>query len=189
MTTPWSGAALAEAIEAFAPGSTDKSHGGDVWLKPEAAFMVCEGLKSRPEFKFDLLSSVTAVDYIDHFEVVYHLTSLPKNASAVLKIRVGLGRTDAVVPSVVPIWRGADYQEREVWDLMGVRFKGHPNHKRIMLWEGFPGHPLLKDYVTYDQSIVASLAPDDGAYAAGSETAVEPGTAGSQPAPGAGAEA
>ena len=62
MTTPWSGAALAEAIEAFAPGSTDKSHGGDVWLKPEAAFMVCEGLKSRPEFKFDLLSSVTAVD-------------------------------------------------------------------------------------------------------------------------------
>ena len=53
-----------------------------------------------------------------------------------------------------------------------------------MLWEGFPGHPLRKDYVTYDQSIVASLAPDDGAYAAGSETAVEPGTAGSQPAPG-----
>ena len=185
MTTPWSGAALAEAIEAFAPGSTEKSRGGDGWLKPEAAFKVWEGLKSRPEFKFDLLNGVTAVDYIDHFEVVYHLTSLPKNASAVLKIRVGLGRTDAVVPSVVPIWRGADYQEREVWDLMGIRFEGHPNHKRIMLWEGFPGHPLRKDYVTYDQSIVASLPPDDGADEAESETTVEPGTAGSRPAPGA----
>ncbi|MCH8114571.1 MAG: NADH-quinone oxidoreductase subunit C, partial [Chloroflexi bacterium] len=95
----------------------------------------------------------------DHFEGVYRLTALPKNASAVVKTRVGLGRTDASVPSVVPIWRGADYQEREVWDLMGIRFEGHPNHKRIMLWEGFPGHPLRKDYVTYDQSI-ATLAPD-----------------------------
>ncbi len=165
MTTPWSGAALAEAIEALAPGSTEKSRDGDVWLKPEAIFAVCEGLKERPEFKFDLLNSVTAVDYIDHFEVVYHLTSLPMNASAVLKARVGLGRTEASIASVVPIWRGADYQEREVWDLMGISFRGHPNHKRIMLWEGFPGHPLRKDFVTYDQSIVASLpeTEDDGA--------------------------
>ena len=177
MTTPWSGAALAEAIEAFAPGSTEKSRDGDVWLRPEAIFTVCEGLKERPEFKFDLLNSVTAVDYIDHFEVVYHLTSLPMNASAVLKARVGLGRTDASVPSVVPIWRGADYQEREVWDLMGISFKGHPNHKRIMLWEGFPGHPLRKDYVTYDQSIVASVpeTEDDGAgdVPAGQDTTSE----------------
>ncbi|MEE8046306.1 MAG: NADH-quinone oxidoreductase subunit C [Dehalococcoidia bacterium] len=154
MTTVWSGTALAEAIEAFAPGSVESSAGIDVWLKPESISTVCEGLKTRPEFKFDLLSSLTAVDYIDHFEVVYHLTSLPMNASAVLKSRVGHGRTDASIPSVVQIWRGADYQEREVWDLMGIRFDGHPNHKRIMLWEGFPGHPLRKDYVTYDQSIV-----------------------------------
>ena len=110
----------------------------------------------------------SAVDYIDHFEVVYHLTSLPKNASAVVKTRVGLGRTDASVPSVVPIWRGADYQEREVWDLMGIRFEGHPNHKRIMLWEGFPGHPLRKDYVTYDQSI-SSLNPESSEDAEKSE--------------------
>jgi NADH:ubiquinone oxidoreductase subunit C len=76
-----------------------------------------------------------------------------------VKTRVGLGRTEASVASVVAIWRGADYQEREVWDLMGIRFEGHPNHKRIMLWEGFPGHPLRKDYVTYDQSI-ASPTPE-----------------------------
>ncbi|MGY8881675.1 MAG: NADH-quinone oxidoreductase subunit C [Dehalococcoidia bacterium] len=158
MTTVWSGDALAEAIEAFAPGSVESSAGSDVWLKPESISTVCEGLKIRSEFKFDLLSSLTAVDYIDHFEVVYHLTSLPMNASAVLKSRVGHGRTEASIASVVPIWRGADYQEREVWDLMGIRFDGHPNHKRIMLWEGYPGHPLRKDYVTYDQSI-ASTAP------------------------------
>ena len=160
MTTVWSGTALAEAIEAFAPGSVESSAGTDVWLKPESISTVCEGLKTRSEFKFDLLSSLTAVDYINHFEVVYHLTSLPMNSSAVLKSRVGLGRSDASIASVVPIWRGADYQEREVWDLMGIRFEGHPNHKRIMLREGFPGHPLRKDYVTYDQSI-ASSAPDD----------------------------
>jgi NADH-quinone oxidoreductase subunit C len=160
MTTVWSGIALAEGIEAFAPGSVESSAGTDVWVKPESISDVCEGLKSRSEFKFDLLSSLTAVDFIDHFEVVYHLTSLPMNSSAVLKARVGFGRTEASISSVVPIWRGADYQEREVWDLMGIRFDGHPNHKRIMLWEGFPGHPLRKDYVTYDQSI-ASAAPDD----------------------------
>jgi len=160
MTTVWSGIALAEAIEAFAPGSVESSAGTDVWVKPESISDVCEGLKSRSEFKFDLLSSLTAVDFIDHFEVVYHLTSLPMNSSAVLKARVGFGRTEASISSVVPIWRGADYQEREVWDLMGIRFDGHPNHKRIMLWEGFPGHPLRKDYVTYDQSIT-SAAPDD----------------------------
>ncbi len=160
MTTVWSGIALAEAIEAFAPGSVESSAGTDVWVKPESISDVCEGLKSRSQFKFDLLSRLTAVDFIDHFEVVYHLRSLPMNSSAVLKARVGLGRTEASISSVVPIWRGADYQEREVWDLMGIRFEGHPNHKRIMLWEGFPGHPLRKDYVTYDQSI-ASAAPDD----------------------------
>ena len=163
MTTVWSGIVLAEGIEAFAPGSVESSAGTDVWVKPESISDVCEGLKSRSEFKFDLLSSLTAVDFIDHFEVVYHLTSLPMNSSAVLKARVGLGRTEASISSVVPIWRGADYQEREVWDLMGIRFDGHPNHKRIMLWEGFPGHPLRKDYVTYDQSI-ASAALDDSLY-------------------------
>ena len=161
MTTSWSGKALAEAIEAFVPGSVESAEGGDVWIFPDSVSVVCEGLKKRPEFKFDMLSSLTAVDYIDHFEVVYHLTSLPMNASAVLKTKVGYGRTSASVPSVVSVWRGADYQEREVWDLMGIGFDGHPNHKRIMLWEGYPGHPLRKDYVTYDQSIVLTRPDDD----------------------------
>jgi NADH:ubiquinone oxidoreductase subunit C len=72
----------------------------------------------------------------------------------VIKSKCGLGREEARIPSVFDIWRGADLQEREVWDLMGIIFDGHPNHKRIMLWEGFPGHPLRKDFATYEQSIV-----------------------------------
>ena len=154
MTRSWSGEKLAQAIEAFAPGATAGHSGGDVWLHPERIREVCEGLRDRPEFKFDLLSAVTAVDYIDHFEMVYHLTSLPKNASAVLKAKCGWGREEPIVPSVTPVWRGAELQERETWDLMGVRFEGHPNHKRIMLWEGFPGHPLRKDFATDAQSLV-----------------------------------
>jgi NADH-quinone oxidoreductase subunit C len=143
-------------------------------VKAESISSVCEGLKSRSEFQFDLLSSLTAVDYIDHFEVVYHLTSLPMNSSAVVKARVGFDRKEASISTVVPVWRGADYQEREVWDLMGIRFDGHPNHKRIMLWEGFPGHPLRKDYVTYDQSI-ASAAPDDSVTSGTSGVPVDGG--------------
>ncbi len=154
MTRSWSGEKLAEAIEAFAPGVTTDSNASDVWVQPDRIKEVCEGLRSRPEFKFDLLSGVTAVDYVDHFEMVYHLTSLPKNAKAVLKAKCGWGREDPVVPSVTPVWRGAELQEREVWDLMGISFEGHPNLKRIALWEGFPGHPLRKDFATYAQSLV-----------------------------------
>ena len=158
MTRPWNGAELAAAVELFLPGAVIESNETDIWVKPELVLEVARGLRDRPEFKFDLLSAVTAVDYIDHFEVVYHLTSLPKNRSAVVKARCGEGRTEPVVPSVVSVWRGADFQERETYDLMGVRFEGHPNPKRIMLWEGFPGHPLRKDYVTYDQSVVPGYA-------------------------------
>ncbi len=68
------------------------------------------------------------------------------NHSAILKTRCHT-RDEPKVPSVVEVWRGADLQEREVWDLMGVHFEGHPNMKRILLWEEFPGHPLRKDFL------------------------------------------
>lgn len=153
MTTTWSAAGLAKGIEGFHPGAVAKHSGISTWIKPETILDVARGLHDRDEFRFDLLVSLTAVDYVDHFEVVYHLRSLPYNSFAVVKSEVGYGRAEPVVPSVCEVWRGADLQERETWDLMGVRFEGHPNHKRIMLWEGFPGHPLRKDFLTYDQSI------------------------------------
>ena len=86
------------------------------------------------------------MDYYDYFEVVYQLTSMKHNHSLVLKTRC-YDRINPVVPSVVRLWRGADFQEREVYDLMGISFEGHPNLKRIALWQGFEGHPLRKDYL------------------------------------------
>lgn len=157
MSTAWNGHELAEALRARYPDAVTDSNNSDVWIDAESVSEVMTYLRDDAEFRFDLLSSVTAVDWIDHFEVVYHLTSLPRNATAVIKTKCGTGRREARIPSVVDIWRGADLQEREVWDLMGIVFEGHPNHKRIMLWEGFPGHPLRKDFATYEQSIV----PDD----------------------------
>jgi NADH-quinone oxidoreductase subunit C len=94
----------------------------------------------------DYLNNLTAVDRLDYFEVVYHLSSLTHNHSLVLKTKC-FGRDNPSVPSVVGLWRGADFQEREVYDLMGIAFSGHPNLKRILLWEGYPGHPLRRDYL------------------------------------------
>ena len=100
------------------------------------------------EQKYELLSSVTSVDRISHFEVVYHITSLQKNESLVIKIKCGEGRIDPKVKSVISVWRGAELQEREIYDLMGIMFEGHPNMKRLLLWENFEGHPLRKDFVS-----------------------------------------
>jgi NADH:ubiquinone oxidoreductase subunit C len=86
------------------------------------------------------------VDYMDYFEVVYHLISLKHNHSLVLKTRCH-DRGKPVVPSVVSLWRSADFQEREAYDLMGIVFDGHPNLRRLLLWEGFAGHPLRRDYL------------------------------------------
>ena len=154
MSKAWDGSKLADEIRESLSDAVVDAGGTDVWVKPDAVPAVMRLLRDDPEFRFELLSSVTAVDYISYFEVVYHLTSLTRNATAVVKSKVGFGREEARIPSVVDIWRGAELQEREVWDLMGVIFDGHPNHKRIMLWEGFPGHPLRKDFATYEQSIV-----------------------------------
>ena len=167
MTRPWSGEELAAAIRAFAPGAVAGHNRDSAWVGPSAWLAVAAALRDRREFTFDLLNSVSAVDYIGCFEVVYHLTSLRQNRSAVVKVKCGEGRKDPVVPSVVSVWRTADLQEREAYDLMGIRFEGHPNMKRIMLWEGFPGHPLRKDFVTYDQSIVPLEAQEAMARRAG----------------------
>jgi NADH-quinone oxidoreductase subunit C len=86
------------------------------------------------------------VDYYDHFEVVYLLISIQHNHSLMLKTRC-YGRDNPSLPSVVSLWNGAIFQEREIYDLMGITFEGHPDMKRIFLWQGFQGHPLRKDYL------------------------------------------
>ena len=101
----------------------------------------------RDEFGYDYLASLTAVDYLPEgkMEVVYHVSQSTGGAPLVFKVQVP--REDPVaVPSLVPVYPGAEFQEREAWDLMGIRFEGHPDLRRILMWEGFEGHPLRKDW-------------------------------------------
>ncbi len=141
-----SGEDLAEKVSATLPDSVEPSADSALWVKAPRVADVAGFLKSDERLDFNFLNSVSAVDYIDHFEIVYHLTSLNKQHTAIVKTRLN-GRDELSLPSVYHLWRGADFQEREIWDLMGIRFEGHPNLKRIMLWEGFEGHPLRKDYL------------------------------------------
>lgn len=101
----------------------------------------------REELGFNYLSSVTGVDLLEDnkMEVVYHTYSIEKGGGAVV-LKVQVDRDDPVVPSLTPYWPGADFQEREAWDLLGIRFEGHPYLKRILMWDGFAGHPLRKDW-------------------------------------------
>jgi NADH-quinone oxidoreductase subunit C len=108
---------------------------------------VCRFLRDDAALRFDMLVDVTAVDYlgrIPRFEVVYHLYSLPLNQR--IRIKVALEESDPSLPSLVPIWEGANWLERETWDLCGIVFVGHPELRRIYLYEEFQGHPLRKDY-------------------------------------------
>ncbi|MQG31809.1 MAG: NADH-quinone oxidoreductase subunit C [SAR202 cluster bacterium] len=140
------GEELSERVGAAVSGSVVASVDGVLFVEPAKIADVAGFMKSDSRLDFNFLNSISAVDYINHFEVVYHLTSMNKHHTAIVKTRLD-GRDELTLPSVYHLWRGADFQEREIWDLMGISFAGHPNLKRIMLWEGFDGHPLRKDYL------------------------------------------
>ena len=146
MTSYIPGDYLAKSINEKIDGAAIFWNNTDVWVKNADLFNIAQLLKESPDLAFDFLSAITAVDYIEYFEVVYHLISLQFNRSAILKLRI-FDRENPTVSSVTSIWRGADLQEREIWDLMGVRFDKHYNLKRVLLWEEFPGHPLRKDFL------------------------------------------
>jgi NADH-quinone oxidoreductase subunit D/NADH-quinone oxidoreductase subunit C/D len=101
---------------------------------------------ARDQLGYNYLSSATAVDYVEEgrLEMVYHLYRLSGGPALMLKAQTP--RDDAALPSLVSVFPGADFQEREAWDLYGIRFTGHPNLKRILMWEGFEGHPMRKDW-------------------------------------------
>jgi NADH-quinone oxidoreductase subunit C len=106
-----------------------------------------EALRDDPDTRFEQLIDLTAVDYLGRsprFEVIYQLHSLTHRHR--LRVKVGVDEADAEVPSAVPVWRSALWAEREVFDLMGIRFAGHPDLRRILMYAGFEGHPLRKDY-------------------------------------------
>jgi NADH-quinone oxidoreductase subunit C len=116
-------------------------------VAPTRLVEICRFLRDDAALAFDFLVDVTAVDYLGttpRFEVVYHLKSLVRGHRLRLKARVS--EDDPRIDSLVSVWRGADWMERETWDLYGIRFDGHPDLRRIFLYEEFQGHPLRKDY-------------------------------------------
>jgi NADH-quinone oxidoreductase subunit C len=146
MTLALSGSELAARIEEKFPESVVEATAGSLLVGAGSLFDIAAYLKDTPGLDFDYLTLITAVDYLDCFEVVYNLTSIKHNHSLVLKVRC-YSRDNPTLPSVVGLWRTADFQEREVYDLMGISFEGHPNLRRIVLWEGFKGYPLRKDFL------------------------------------------
>ncbi|HEY4310096.1 MAG TPA: NADH-quinone oxidoreductase subunit C [Pirellulales bacterium] len=138
----------------------------DPWIEvsPEGLVDVCTYLRDEASLRFNLLNCITVVDYFEpdpkkaakagfdpHLELVYHLWSIPNKTSLVVKVMLPRWKDD--VPGELPevatvsgIWSTADWHEREVFDLSGVRFLGHPNPRRILCPEDWVGHPLRKDY-------------------------------------------
>jgi NADH-quinone oxidoreductase subunit C len=135
-----------------------------VVVEPQHLLEVCRFLKTEPRLGFDLLNCISGVDYLEldpkkapkagfdpHLEVVYHLSSFRNNHRFVVKVLLPRWKDDKPgylpeVPSVTPLWRAANWHEREVYDLSGVYFTGHPDLTRILLAEDWVGHPLRKDY-------------------------------------------
>ena len=116
-------------------------------IRPESLTRIIDFLKNDSRLQFNILVDITAVDYLERkprFDVVYHLLSLPFNRRLRLKVPVEDG--SSTLNSLTPWWGSADWLEREVWDMFGIRFAGHPNLKRILMYEEFQGHPLRKDY-------------------------------------------
>ena len=136
---------IADNIAAGIPDAVIESSDQAVVIKSECLIETANYLKNSPDMAFNQLNDITSADYFDYFEIIYRLTSIKRNVSMTFKVRC-YNRANPEVPSVYNIWRGADFMEREIFDLMGITFTGHPNMKRIFLWEGFKGHPLQKNF-------------------------------------------
>ena len=105
---------------------------------------MCEMLKTDGEYDFKFLTDLSGVDYLEHMEVVYHMYSYGLQHKLCLKVKVK--PDDLLVPSVTSVWSTADWHEREAYDLFGIVFEGHPNLKRILCADDFPGHAFRKDF-------------------------------------------
>lgn len=137
-------APVRRALEGAAPDLEFKPFHDRLEISLPAEGLVEVSKALRDAHGFSLLMSVTAVDWKDSFELIYHLYRLDSPYPLVL--RCALPHEEPRAPTLVPLWAGADFQEREVYDLMGIVFTGHPNLKRILLDDDFPGHPLRKDF-------------------------------------------
>jgi NADH-quinone oxidoreductase subunit C len=117
-------------------------------------------LRDEPELAFNFLMDITAVDYMskksERFEVVYHFYSQKHNDR--LRVKIPVSMDDCIADTVTPLWKTANWYEREIWDMYGIKFRNHPDLKRILMYEEFKGHPLRKDYpVNKRQPLIGPL--------------------------------
>jgi NADH-quinone oxidoreductase subunit C len=141
---PWIGAIVALGAEAL-PATQDSIPAFRV--ERDAWPLLARALRDEPKLSFEMLLDVAGIDFpkrLPRFEVVYHLWSLTHNR--VVRVKVGVPEEDATCPSVVDLWGTADWHERECFDLLGVKFVGHPDLRRILMPDDYPWHPLRKDF-------------------------------------------
>jgi NADH-quinone oxidoreductase subunit C len=130
-----------------------------IYVPADALVATCQALLETPSLRFAAIIEITAVDYLPRtprFEVVYHLLSVANRARLRLKVRVDEG--DAV-PTVQGVWPGAGWPEREVWDMFGIVFAGHPDLRRLLMPEDWEGHPARKDYPVQIQKAAQTYEP------------------------------
>jgi NADH-quinone oxidoreductase subunit C len=176
------------AIEASVPGAVveiapnpNATLPHSLRIAPEYALAVAKFLRDDEELRLDYLSNVTGVDWPESLEAVYHLYSVEKKHGPVVIRMHTENRTDQVeLPSLTPIWRSAEFQEREIFDLYGIVFKGHPDLRRLRMWEGFKDHPMRRDYVEPDDFEYEPTAHDEVLKRAEARQAAMAGPAGSE---------
>ena len=155
MTAQYDAAAAMAIVNAGAPAAACVDNGA-LYLEPDRLTESVRLLRDSAESALIFLCNLTAVDHERYFEVVYHLQSLDLNHILQIKARID-DREDPVVPSLTGLYHGAHLQEREVFDLFGIRFAGHPDLRRMFLWDGFPGYPLRKDFLQMPGQVRAGL--------------------------------
>ena len=126
-------------------------HVPTIIVKRDSYFQIAKCLKEHEQLQFDFISDLHGTDFQTHFEVYVYLCSFSQQQSVVMKVRVD--REKPSLPSLTPLWEGANWPECEVFDLLGIQFTNHPDLKRILLGEEWIGYPLRKDYVPHDVEV------------------------------------
>lgn len=145
VTVTLTGHDVAARIRAALPEAVRDATDGWCTLEAASAYQAMAFVRDDPELDGKFLVQLCSVDVVTRIDVVYHISSLAQNH--IFELKVPADHEQPEVPSVTPLWIGATLQEREVYDLMGVRFSGHPELTRLFLWDKFPGHPLRKDFM------------------------------------------
>jgi NADH-quinone oxidoreductase subunit C len=140
------GTQVAERIREAAPAAVRDATFDYVVLEPSTAFDAMRIIRDDAQLDGKFLVQMCSVDMITRIDVVYHFASLAQNH--IFEVKVPADHEQPEVPSISPLWTGANLQEREIYDLMGVKFPGHPELTRLFLWDAFPGHPLRKDFMS-----------------------------------------